>query len=218
MWDKRLLNINSTNSKGNEVKTNCSYTFNTDVDGQRRTLPDTYSRRSHAFVYLSAQSWFVFYSFTCSFIDECLHHPSISTHPSIHHVRPSVRPFVPSVHLFTSYACHTYPQLIIYRFCIHKNKFFDSTIGLFSHACLPARLLAYAHLVKSYLEQYGHIVPQLTEFRSIHLSFFSFTLCMRSEDRNSNWRWTRRFVRKNPWPLEKAWASARIQRSRVARL
>ena len=144
---------------------------------------------------------------------------SIYIHPSIHSSRPSVRPSArPSVHLFTTYACHTYPQLIIYRFCIHKNKFFDSTIGLFSHACLPARLLAYAHLVKSYLEQYGHIVPQLTEFRSIHLSFFSFTLCMRSEDRNSNWRWTRRFVRKNPWPLEKAWASARIQWSRVARL
>ena len=68
---------------------------------------------------------------------------SIYIHPSIHSSRPSARP---SICLPPTYA-HTYPQLIIYRFCIHKNKFFGSTIGLFSHACLLARLLAYAHLL-----------------------------------------------------------------------
>ena len=64
---------------------------------------------------------------------------SIYIHPSIHSSRPSIC-------LPPTYA-HTYPQLIIYRFCIHKNKLFGSTIGLFSHACLLARLLAYAHLL-----------------------------------------------------------------------
>ena len=130
------------------MKTNCSYTFNTDVVSQTRTLPDTYSRRSHAFGYLSAQS-FPFDLFFTPLLAHllmiaCIIHLYPPIHPFIPSVRPSARP---SVHLFTTYACHTYPQLIIYRFCIHKNKFFDSTIGLFSHACLPARLLAYAHLL-----------------------------------------------------------------------
>ena len=134
------------------MKTNCSYTFNTDVVSQTRTLPDTYSRRSHAFVYLSAQS-FPFDLFFTPLLAHllmiaCIIHLYPPIHPFIPSVRPSVRPSArPSVHLFTTYACHTYPQLIIYRFCIHKNKFVDSTIGLFSHACLPARLLAYAHLL-----------------------------------------------------------------------
>ena len=61
-------------------------------------------------------------------------------------------------------------------------------------------------LIQSYVEQYSHIVPQLTEFRSIRLRF-----CRRSEERDSNRRWTRRSVGKNPWPMEKAWASANLR-------
>ena len=43
-----------------------------------------------------------------------------------------------------------------------------------SSACLCTFINS--SLVKSYLEQYGHIVPQLTEFRSIHLSIFFLSL------------------------------------------
>ena len=148
---------------------------------------------------------------------------SIYIHPSIHSSCASVRPSRPSICLPPTHA-PTYPQLIIYRFCIHKNKFFWFNHCLILSCMSPsssASLRTFINsslLVKSYLGQYGHIVPQLNEFRSIRLIFFSFTLCMRSEERNSNWRWTRRFVRANPWPLEKAWASASIQWSRVARL
>lgn len=126
------------------MKTNCSYTFNTDVVSQTRTLPDTYSRRSHAFVYLSAQSFPFDLFFTPLLAHLLMNACIIHLNPPIHPFIPSARP---SVHLFTTYACHTYPQLIIYRFCIHKNKLFGSTIGLLSHACLLARLLAYAHLL-----------------------------------------------------------------------
>ena len=142
--------MNSTNSKGNEVKTTCSYTFNTDVVSQTRTLPDTYSRRNHAFVYLSAHS-FPFDLFFTPLLAHllmiaCIIHLYPPIHPFIPCVRPSARPFRPSICLPPTHA-HTHPQLIIYRFCIHKNKFLGSTIGLFSHACLLARLLPYAHLL-----------------------------------------------------------------------
>ena len=147
MLYNRLLNVNSRNSKGNEVKTNCSSTLNTDVVSQTRTLPGTYSRRSHAFVYLSAQSFpfDLFFTPLLAYLlmIACIIHLYPPIHPFIPCVRLSARPSIclPPTH------AHTYPQLIIYRFCIHKNKFFDSTIGLFSHACLLARLLAYAHLL-----------------------------------------------------------------------
>lgn len=147
MLDNRLLNVNSTNSKGNEVKTTCSYTFNTVVVSQTRILPDTYRRKNHAFVYLSAQPFPFDLFFTPLLahllMNACIIHLYPPIHPFISSVRPSARPSIclPPTH------AHTYPQLIIYRFCIHKNKFFDSTIGLFSHACLLARLLAYAHLL-----------------------------------------------------------------------
>ena len=115
MLDIRLLKINSTNSKGNEVKTNCSYTFNTDVDGQTRTLPDTYSRRSHAFVYLSTHSFPFDLFFTLLLahllMNACIIHLYPPIHPFIPCVRPSARPFVPSVHLFTTYACTYLPTV-----------------------------------------------------------------------------------------------------------
>ena len=102
MLDNRLLNVNSRNSEGNEVKTNCSSTLNTDVVSQTRTPPNTYSRRSHAFVYLSAQSFPFDLFFTPLLahllMNACIN-SSIYIHPSIHSSRPSVRPPVrPSVY------------------------------------------------------------------------------------------------------------------------
>ena len=85
-----------------------------------------------------------------------------------------------------------------------------------SSACLHTFINS--SLVQSYLEQYCHIVPEINEFRLIRLCFFfSFSLCKRCEERNSKERWTRTPVGKNPWPLEKAWASVKIRWSRVAR-
>lgn len=159
------------------MKTNCSYTFNTDVVSQTRTLPDTYSRRSHAFVYLSAQSFPFDLFFTPLLahllMNACIVHLYPPIHPFIPSVRPSVRPPVrlsrPSICLPPTHA-HTYPQLIIYRFCIHKNNFFCMSPS--SSASL--RTFINSSLVKSYLGQYGYIVPQLNEFRSIRLIFFFF--------------------------------------------
>lgn len=102
MLDNRLLNVNSRNSKGNEVKTNCSSTLNTDVVSQTRTLPDTYSRRSHAFVYLPSQS----FPFDLFFTPLLAHLLMIAC---IIHLYPPIDPFIPSVHL--SYACTYLPTV-----------------------------------------------------------------------------------------------------------
>lgn len=179
MLDNRLLNVNSTNSKGNEVKTNCSYTFNTDVDGQTRTLPDTYRRRNHAFVYLSAQSFSFDLFFTPLLAHLLMIACIIHLYPPIHPFIPSVRPSArPSICLPPTHA-PTYPQLIIYRFCIHKNNFFWFNHWLILSCMSPSssaslRTFINSSLVKSYLGQYGYIVPQLNEFRSIRLIFFFF--------------------------------------------
>lgn len=107
---------------------------------------------------------------------------SIYIHPSIHSFRPPVRPPVrlsrPSICLPPTHA-HTYPQLIIYRFCIHKNIFFWFNHWLILSCMSPSssaslRTFINSSLVKSYLGQYGYIVPQLNEFRSIRLIFFFF--------------------------------------------
>lgn len=99
---------------------------------------------------------------------------SIYIHPSIHSSRPSR----PSICLPPTHA-PTYPQLIIYRFCIHKNNFFWFNHWLILSCMSPSssaslRTFINSSLVKSYLGQYGYIVPQLNEFRSIRLIFFFF--------------------------------------------
>ena len=83
-------------------------------------------------------SLFHLYFFSSLFSLICLHHPTIYPDPSIHSFRPSLCP--------RPTHAHTYPQFIIYHFCIHKNEFLGSSIGLFSHACLLACLLAYTQL------------------------------------------------------------------------
>ena len=104
MLDIRLLKINPTSSKENEVKTNCSYTFNTDVVSQTRTLPDTYRRKNHAFVYLSAQS----FPFDLFFTHLLAH---LFMNACIIHLYPPIHPFIPSVHLFTNYVCTYLPPV-----------------------------------------------------------------------------------------------------------
>ena len=152
--------------------------------------------------------WIFFPPFSPSCIDECLHHPTI--YPPIH-------PFIPSVgmHLLTH-------SLLFIVFAFIKMNFLGQSLA-YILSCMPcmreisqwdgllARLLAYTQLLippwsRVSVEQYSHIVPQLTEFRSIRLSFYR-----RSEERDSNRRWTRRSVGKNPWPLEEAWASANLR-------
>ena len=112
MLDNRLLNINSTNSKGSEVKTNCSYTFNTDVVSQMRTLPNTYRRKNHAFVYRSAQ----YFPFDFFFTPLLAHLLMIAC---IIHLYPPIHPFIPCVHLFTTYAC-TYLPTVIHLSFLHS--------------------------------------------------------------------------------------------------
>ena len=119
------------------MKINCSYTFNTDVvhDNLFPTLHMLNGWFSDLINWLLADLFIIFFVSLCICSLNLFHlnifsslfslmywwmsasSNYISTHPSIH----SVRRHAP-----------TYPQFIIYRFCIHKNEFFGSIIGLYS--------------------------------------------------------------------------------------